>query len=292
MILGVALALVVTGVATSLALTTRSGDSATVYSAAPSPQDPPSELPRAAPDRTERYVERLETPTPPPVPVPRIDPSTPITADKRLLGNAHPVYPLGKPGAIDVVHLAFLVPELLGSTLALVVRNNSDLIAADIELDVRVRKAGQMLAGGNNRGAGTYPTVVPPGGLALVYVTFDQKLPVDPSYTYDFVSAAKTPWELSAFKPAISPQVTEANRVGNSVVGTLQNQSTLTLTGPFAVTVFCYDTSQSLLYRESDIDYGGGDLSPGVPRSFSVDLPTDRPCPLYIVGARAHVRVQ
>lgn len=209
-----------------------------------------------------------------------VDISKPITANSLLLGNLAPTYPAGEADRVAVVRTGKLV-RTVGSELVVVVRNNTARPVASVQVAAAGRDmAGQIQVTGAAQGS--YPAVLAPGELGLAYVVFKERVRSDLDFT--FTTTSSTPAE-GTFGDA-SGKVTEANRVGNTLVGTITNTTGRPLQGPYAVAVFCLSKDGAPTSVQYSFDDLTGNVAPGDVRPFSVRIYGDT-CRRYIVGSRS-----
>lgn len=208
-----------------------------------------------------------------------VDVAKPITASPLLKGNIAPTYPAGAADTVAVVKVG-TVTLTVGSELVVVVRNNTAKPVASVQVSATGRDLNGQLRG-TGTAQGSYPAVLAPGDLGLAYVVFQERIRSDLEFT--FTTAASEP-SSSAFGDA-SGRVSEVNRVGSRIVGTITNTTGRSLRGPYTVAVFCIGddgTPTSAQYSSGDLR---GTVEPGAVRSFSVRIYGD-PCKRYVVGSR------
>jgi len=202
-----------------------------------------------------------------------------FNASGLLGGTAAPSFGDGDPGEVSVVSIGALVKPGYGSaTLLFAFRNNTPAAIAHVDWIGTARADGAMVATGSSQG--TIPAQVAPGEVGLAYIYFENGDSIPEGAEYEF-EVETSPADMSFYNSA-PLRVTEANVVGDSIVGAATNDTGAEVTGPYSVQIFCFDgdalIGHSLSFAEQD-----GDLEPDHTATFSVSL-YDDPCPTFAVG--------
>jgi len=217
--------------------------------------------------------------TPGPEPAKVVVAPAALNADGLLKGDATPAeYPAGDPGKVSVVFTGAFSPQN-GSTMPIVIRNNTDAAISHVDVNATARSAGALLATGTSQG--TTPAQIAPGGLALGYVYFkmDAAAPADATYKFTFETS---PADKSSYN-ASSLQTTEVVHTGDNIVGTGVNSNDVPVVGPVSADVYCFDSAGNpsatvrAYANESDEIAAGGVVS------FTASL-YDMPCATFLVG--------
>ncbi len=152
--------------------------------------------------------------------------------------------------------------------------------------------AGSAMSGSTVVGSGSsqdvQPAVLDPGQVAFGMVYYSQTLPSGSTFNLKATS--------SSYSTALNAQVVQANYSasggfgGGSVVGTVSNNGTTTLSSPIETDLYCFNPAGALTYVMSGYVDGNSDLAPGATGSYSIDVSTDDagnplPCPTYLVGS-------
>jgi hypothetical protein len=195
-----------------------------------------------------------------------------------LKGNAKPTFPAGAPGQVAVVSQGPLVVSPAGmALLPIAIRNNTKSAVAHIDMSASASLSGAVIATG--RSQGTEPAQLAPGEAGLAFIYFEKSFKAT-GVTYDFKSETQ-PANKSSFNTA-SVQVTQANLVNGSVVGTAKNITGATLQGPYAVQVYCFTGNQITNEQGSFADQDA-ELPAGGTLTYTANL-YDTKCPSYLVG--------
>lgn len=203
----------------------------------------------------------------------------PFNASGLLGGNAAPTFGDGEPGEISVVHIGAKLADQ--GVLLFAFRNNTDEAIAHVDWTATARSGGSIVGSGSSQG--TAPSVVQPGEVALSYIYFDniESIPDDAEYEFS-VSPSKadnSPYNTAALK------VTEANLVGESIVGGAVNEAGGDATGPFSVSIYCFDGDQMAGHRTGYADQQ--EAAEGATVSFSENL-YSLSCPNFAVGVSGY----
>jgi hypothetical protein len=199
-----------------------------------------------------------------------------------LAGDAKPEFPAGSRGRLDVVSVGPLSTSVIGdSMLPVALRNNTGAAVAHIDLSAVARdRTGNLVATGTSLDVD--PAQLAPGELGLSSIYFQiGTTPPPKDSTYSF-SVETDPADTSSYNTS-TVKVTEANRSGSTIVGTGINTTGQSLTGPYGVSVYCFDAANHLMSAAGSYADQDNDLSPGASVSFTADL-DGQACPRYLVG--------
>lgn len=202
-----------------------------------------------------------------------------LNADGVLAGTATGLtFDAGEPGEVSTVATGVYDPD--SGTFPFVFRNNTSEAVSHVDASATARDSSGTLVG-TGSSQGTTPAQIPPGGLGLAYIYFDdpeKKVTGDATLEFTFETS---PADTSSYNTA-DVQVTEAQATGSTIIGTGVNQNDATLTGPYGVSVFCFDAG-TLLGHSGTYTNEDADLEPDDTVSYTVDL-FDDPCPTFVVG--------
>jgi hypothetical protein len=207
----------------------------------------------------------------------------PITATGLLKGNFTPEFGAGKPGKVSVVAQGPLSAD--GDRLPVAVRNNTGDVISQIEVAATARGAGaKSEPAGTSQG--TFPMVLDPGGVALAYIDFPEKQAKTATYTFTVTSAEPS----SKPSDRASLRVVDANLVGDTVTGAMQNVTQRVLKGNFDVEVFCFSGAGKLTAVTGATAFGspGASAAPGDQRTYNVTL-YGVPCAKFLVGSNGFI---
>lgn len=203
----------------------------------------------------------------------------PFNASGLLGGNAAPTFGDGEPGEVSVVHIGAKLADR--GVLLFAFRNNTDEAIAHVDWTATARSGGSIVGSGSSQG--TTPSVVQPGEVALSYIFFDnlESIPDDAEYEFSVSpsQADTSPYNTAALK------VTEANLVGESIVGGAVNKAGGDATGPFSVSIYCFDGDQMADLRNGYADQQ--DAVEGATVSFSENL-YSLSCPTFALGVSGY----
>lgn len=194
--------------------------------------------------------------------------------------------PPGDPGKLTVVFTG--VPEGdMGSTVPVIIRNNTAVAVGSIEVNGTARLADGALAGSGSS-QGFEPTVLEPGEWGFGYIYFDSQLPADASI--EATARGDEHTEGAPFSK-VRLKVNELNLqpgdYGTSYIGIVSNSdSKETATDPVNVFVGCFDAESKL--TKVFTGYADGEVVPGGTASFSVSVYDSPPCASVAVGASGH----
>jgi len=191
--------------------------------------------------------------------------------------------PAGEAGELGVVFIG--TPEGdMGSTVPVIVRNNTDKAIDSLEVNGTARAADGSLAGSGSS-QGFEPAALQPGEWGFGYVYFETTLPADAAI--EATARADNVDENDSYGK-IQVKVNELNyqpgEYGSaSYIGILNNDSDDTATDPVSVYIGCFDGESNLLDVFSG--YTDGEVVAGGTASFSVEVYEAPECAAVVVGA-------
>jgi hypothetical protein len=197
-----------------------------------------------------------------------------------LSGNARPVFPMSTAGRVDIVSVGTPVVNV-GTTVPVIVVNKTGHTINDIEVSGPATVNGAVVASGDSQGFS--PENVPNDQASFGYVFFQSSVPSGAQFSGLKVTAATG--ESTYFLDAQVSGVSETtDSLGNlSVVGTVTNTNSGTMTSPISANVLCFSTQGEFLGVQTGFTSGNGDLSPGGTATFQDSL--YQSCPTYLVGS-------
>lgn len=197
-----------------------------------------------------------------------------------LGGNANPNLPEGEQGEVSVVQIGPLNKD--SGKLLFAFRNNTNEEIAHIDWSATARSAGEVVGSGSSQG--TSPVQVQPGEVGFSYIYFDngEALPDDTEYEFTSDSAPAGP----SFYNTAPFTVTEANLVGDAIVGSAINETGDKVSGPYSVRIYCFE-GDNLVSDITTFASPDGDLDDGGTTSFSASL-YSTPCETYSVGVSGY----
>lgn len=210
-----------------------------------------------------------------------IDPAGAL-ASPYIQGNIEPAFGLGEPGALSVIAVG--APDGDSSTVAFVVRNNTNGPLYNIEATGRVTENGQLVGSGSSQGF--EPAVLEPGHIGFGYIYADSGL----SPTAAIEVTATGDRSRSDFYASIPLLIGQANLVNGEfsqqVVGEVTAED-VAVTGPVNVLVLCVDAGGTV--GRSFLGYTDGDapIDPGATATYSVDI-YNAECPTFLVGSSGY----
>lgn len=176
-----------------------------------------------------------------------------------------------------------LVGTYDGSSLPIVVRNNTadDLTSVSVSATVHSTD-GKLIAAGGDQGFA--PFLVRAGSYTLGHIYFDgADLPADASFDFKVKSDKSGTGKFSK----LDLEISEANFLGDRVVGILLNGHDGKVTGPMGVTVVCLDSAGAVLG-----DYSGytdaNEAAPGEAVPFQVSFYGGVDCTNFVVAANGY----
>lgn len=210
-------------------------------------------------------------------PVASKDSAPPLSADTALAGNAQPTYKLGDPNMLAMLDQGPAVNDQSGTaSMPIAIRNNTGQAVAHVDIAATASVAGKIVATGDS--VDTSPSQIQPGQVALVDISFQTKVPKGATFTY---TSEMLPANMSSGNTG-NLKVTQANLVGGSIVGSAVNDNTAAITGPYAVSVYCF-AGGKLASVHGDYGSVSANLPHGGSTPFSVNL-FGTPCAQYEVG--------
>lgn len=204
--------------------------------------------------------------------------SLPFDASGLLGGTAQPTFPDGERGEVSVVQVGPLTKPGVGATLLFAFRNNTSEGISHVDWSATVRSDGAIVSTGSSQG--TIPDQVQPGEVGLAYIYFENGEVIPDGAEYEFTvdtSPVNTdPYNTAPFR------VTEANVSGDAIVGSATNETGAEATGPYSVSVYCFD-GDNLLSQFTSFAEQDGEIEDGGTVTFSAGLYGDE-CPSFVVG--------
>jgi hypothetical protein len=194
--------------------------------------------------------------------------------------------PPGDPGKLSVVFTGVPSGDS-GSTVPVIVRNNTDKAVENIEVNGTARAADGSLAGSGSSQE-FEPAILQPGEWGFGYVYFDSTVPADA--TIETTARGDNPSSGDPFQ-TIQLKVNELNlnpgEYGSaSYIGIVANtDSDETATDPVGVTIGCFDAESKLL--DVFTGYTDGEVVAGGTASFSVEVYDAPACASVAVGSSA-----
>jgi hypothetical protein len=163
-----------------------------------------------------------------------------------------------------------------------VVVNETGKTINDIDVSGPATVGGEVVASGDSQGFN--PENVPNGQASFGYVYFQSSIPSGAQFNSLAVTAATG--ESTYFLDAQVSGVSETtDSFGNtSVVGTVTNPTSGTMTGPISVNVLCFSTQGAFVGDQTGFTSGDGNLPPGGTATFENSLYGES-CPTYLVGS-------
>lgn len=161
--------------------------------------------------------------------------SLPFNSSGLLGGTAQPSFPDGDPGEVSVVQIGPL--DVQRGTLVFAFRNNTSETISHVDWTATARSGGSIVGTGSSQGA--TPSWVAPGEAGLAYIYFETAAQIPDGTEYEF-AVGSSPADTTSYNTA-PLKVTEANLVGTSIVGGATNNTGADATGPFSVSIYCFD---------------------------------------------------
>jgi len=191
----------------------------------------------------------------------------------------------GEPGKLAVVFVGTPSGDF-GSTVPVMVRNNTAMSVGNIEVNGTARAADGSLAGSGSSQE-FEPAVLEPGEWGFGYIYFDSTLAADA--TIEATARGDNATDGGPFS-SIQLKVNELNlnpdEFGASYVGLVANESDETATDPVGVAIGCFDAESKLLDVFSG--YVDGEVVAGGTASFSVEVSEVPACAAVAVGASGY----
>lgn len=197
-----------------------------------------------------------------------------------LGGNANPNLPEGDRGKVSVVQIGPLDRD--SGTLLFAFRNNTSEAIAHVDWNSTARSGGNVVGSGESQG--TSPTQVQPGEVGFSYIYFNNAAALPDDTAYEF-SASSSPAGPSFYNTAAFT-VTEANLMGDAIVGSATNKTGSKVTGPYSVSIYCFD-GDNIVSDLNTFASPDGDLENGGTTSFSAAL-YGKTCSTYSVGVSGY----
>lgn len=209
-----------------------------------------------------------------------------LNADGLLGGNATVTdYDVGEQGKVSVVRVGRFDAD--SGTLPFVFRNNTPEAVSHVDASATVRDAGRALVA-TGTSQGTVPAQIPPGGLGLAYLYLAGEVPDGATFEFTFdTSPADTSFYNTGDLRVTETSATDDGVFGHEVIGTAENQTDATLTGPYSADVYCFDETGTPLSTTLGFANESNDVAPGGTVSFSVSLYDDQ-CPTFLVGVSGY----
>lgn len=207
------------------------------------------------------------------------------TQSPLLAGNAHPHYPAGVVGQVSVVYQAPISPQQNGTTVPIVLVNESSSGVAHVDIAGTAKNPkGEIVGSGNSQG--TDPSTIQPGQWALAYIFFESAGGLSSKDTMTF-SISTMPADTSSYNTA-AIQVTQANLIGGNITGGVKNTTGHPVVGPISVDVYCFDSAGHPMNEQGGFTSGSagssGNLAANATDSFQIDF-YGQQCSSYLVGA-------
>lgn len=161
----------------------------------------------------------------------------PFNAGGPLGGTATPIFEAGEPGEVSVVQIGAFDDTSFGGTLPFAFRNNTSAAIAHVDWTATARVDSSIVATGSSQG--TAPSIVQPGEVGLAYIFFEEASAIAGDTEFEF-QASTSPAEPTPYNTA-PMTVTEASLINESIVGGADNKTGESTTGPYSVSVYCFD---------------------------------------------------
>ena len=114
----------------------------------------------------------------------------------------------------------------------------------------------------------------------MAYIYFDNSAAVPDGAEYEF-TVSTSPVDTNSYNTAPF-KVTEANLVGDSIVGAATNETGAGATGPYSVGVYCFD-GDNLISHFTEFAEQDGEIADGGAVTFSAPL-YGAGCPSFTLG--------
>jgi len=211
---------------------------------------------------------------------PTVVASQPYNAGGLLGGTAQPNFDDGESGVVSVVQIGPL--DTSSGALLFAFRNNTSDGISHVDWTATARSGGSIVGAGSSQG--TTPSQVQPGEVGLAYIYFDNSAAIPADAEYEF-TVSTLPIDTSSYNTA-PLKVTEANLVGDSIVGGAANGTGAETIGPYSVSVYCFD-GDSLLSEFTTYAEQTGDVADGGSVTFSAPLYGET-CPTFALGVSGY----
>ncbi|WP_425839887.1 hypothetical protein [Microbacterium sp. PA5] len=205
----------------------------------------------------------------------------PFNAGGLLGGTATPTFEAGEPGEVSVVQVGTIDDTGFGGTLPFAFRNNTAEAIAHVDWSATARADGSIVATGSSQG--TAPSIVQPGEVGLAYIYFEEASAIEEGTEFEF-EASTSPADPTPYNTA-PMTVTEATLVNDSIVGGADNKTGESTTGPYSVSVYCFDgdtlVGHTTGFTEQDT------IAVDATGTFTVSL-YDMKCSTFAVGVSGY----
>jgi hypothetical protein len=175
----------------------------------------------------------------------------------------------GQRGKLTVIALGPAPTDSFDSSVAVVVRNNTNATVYNVSATGTARRGGALIGTGESQGFD--PAVVHPGEFAFGYVYFGTSSIA--GATFSATATADT--EAQSFGQATDLTIAEMNTshsdFSDSVVGIVRNQSSAMVEPPIEVWVLCL-VGPAPQFVDNGFTDGDTNLAPNATTSFTVDL--------------------
>jgi hypothetical protein len=204
-----------------------------------------------------------------------------------LLVQGTVTVPDGEPGKLSVVFTGAPSGDM-GSTVPVIVRNNTDKPVGQIEINGTARAADGSLAGSGSS-QGFQPGVLKPGEWGFGYVYFSSVIPADSTLEItargDNVSSASDPF--SELQLTVNEMNLNPGEYGSATyVGIVSNPDKTDSVSSAEIYIGCFDAASALL--EVFSGYTDGEAVPGGTASFAVDTYEAPACAATATGASGY----
>jgi hypothetical protein len=213
-------------------------------------------------------------------------PSSPKTAtvSSLMTGTAHPTLPPLVPGKVAILVTAPPVNNAASTTVPVMVGNGTSGYISHVDVSgPAVDSTGKIVGSGDSQGFN--PTNVAPGQVSFGFVFFSSIVPTGSTFQF------KVTYDTGKSSTALDAQVTQANAGTDpqnpQVVGSVTNNTSVTIKSPISVGVYCFDSAGALIGQQGGFTDGNADLTQGAVASFSVGF-YDTTCPTFLVGASGY----
>lgn len=198
-----------------------------------------------------------------------------------LGGPASPQIDTGEINEISVVDVGPLLKKK--NILLFSFRNNTNEAISHVDWTATAKSNGSLIGSGSSQG--TTPSQINPGeaGLAYIYFENSSKFPKDTEYDFKVStsSADPTPFNTAPFT------IDEVNIVGGSIVGSATNKTGSNTTGPYSVSVYCFEEGK-LRYQDTDYaEESSQDTASGESVTFSTKI-YGHECKEFILGVSGY----
>lgn len=204
----------------------------------------------------------------------------PFNSSGLLGGDAKPELPTGDPNKIAVIAQAPLEKSsgLDSASLTFAFRNNTSETVGAVDWNATARVDGKIVATGSSQG--TQPARLGPGEIGLGFIYFETGAAIKDGAVYEFSPSPRST-EID-FMTIVPLPVTEANRVGDAVVGSAANKNDVPVEGPFGAEIYCFAGNKLTGHMGSYAEENGPIPQDGAV-NFTVDF-YDTKCKTFAVG--------